>query len=264
MKLSGWKSSPVYYWVLDGRGTLTIVIHKVFVLFWGSLKNYFVHKICEYIMGKKYGSHILNHCEGAGTLQTKVPCGSRNDFALNAVGNWSNELVGFKHLWILWVNESYHSELNHANQNHNYVLFIVVSVNAYVYHQPDYLGHHQNKTYHKQALFEQRFPMLWWEKILCLMSFFLDLPTLPINVVVKVYCVYWAQLNILEIKVGRLERSIVVIHETLSFHFGNFVIKAIDCALVSTSTETFFIFSQVFKILIVMEVIWTTLVKGCN
>ncbi len=215
-------------------------------------------------MSQKYSSHVLNHGEDTRTLKAEVPSGGSDNFSLDTVGNWSNEILSFEDFRVFGVNKSNNGEFYHADKYDNDILFMKVSINTHVDHEPDDLSNHENKTYDEKTFLKKGLTGLWRKVIFGLVGFNLDVTALAISVVVKIDGMYLAQFYLTKTKICWNKWSVVVVHESLCFHLCDLVVDSIDSALCTTISQYFFVLGQVFEDFHVMVVIGASVSERCN
>jgi hypothetical protein len=71
-----------------------------------------------------------------------------------------------------------------------------------------------------------------------------------------------SELYFLQIGILWLERSIVIVHESLCLHFSDFVVKWVNCALWTAASQGFFILCQAVILIQVMVIICTTVMES--
>lgn len=71
-----------------------------------------------------------------------------------------------------------------------------------------------------------------------------------------------SKLNILKINIFGLEWSIIIIHERLSFHFCNFIIKRVNRPFRTTIWQWFLVLPKIIELIKIMVIIWASISKS--
>ena len=136
-----------------------------------------------------------------------------------------------------------------------------VAIDTDINHEPDDLCYHENEPNDKKTFLEQRFARFTGKILFGLVGFELDSSTLAIKVVVEVNGMYLTELNFLKVEIRGDKRAIIVVHEGLGFHLGDFIIETIDSAFGTTIYKDFFVLGQVIEGFHVMVIIGASVAK---